>query len=386
MTEKKKARVDYIDWLRIMAVFLLIYFHSARIFDDREPFYVKSAELSRALSALIIVIGAWQMQLFFLLSGAGSFFALGFRSGRQYSWERFKRLFIPLVFGTCVIVPPQAYYTLLGRPGFDKSYLAFLPQFFDFNPATAGGYRGTFEWAHLWFLAYLFTYSLLCIPLFLYLKKESGKKLIDKIANFFDKPGMIFLPAAWLAVLEMLLRPKWPGFQTLIDDWANFTTYISYFTFGFIFCMDDRFAKAIERQLKIIITFAIVCMIAVLAIETIDPKIPGGYNPARLLLLAFHAFNTWVWVIAVMGLGRKLLNFKRWPLDYLNQAAFPFYVLHQTVIVVLGYYVLKMSVSVGVKYLIITTAALCSTLLIYDIFVRRTNPTRFLFGMKPINK
>jgi glucans biosynthesis protein C len=386
MSEKNRARVDYIDWLRILAVFLLIYFHSARIFDDREPFYVKNAELSRALSALIIVIGAWQMQLFFLLSGAGSFFALGFRSGGQYAWERFKRLFIPLAFGTCVIVPPQAYYTLLGRPGFDKSYLAFLPQFFAFNPATAGGYRGTFEWAHLWFLAYLFTYSLLCIPLFLYLKKEGGKKLIDKVANFFERPGVIFLPALWLAVLEMSLRPKWPGFQVLVDDWANFTTYISYFIFGFIFCMDDRFAKTIGRQLKTIIALAIVCMLGVLAVEGIDPDIPAGYNPAHLLQLAFNAFTTWVWVIALLGLGGKFFNFKRWPLDYLNHAAFPFYVLHQTVIVVLGYYVIKLNTSVGLKYLIITTVALFTTLFIYDIFVRRTNITRFLFGMKPIKK
>jgi glucans biosynthesis protein C len=384
--EAKRIRVDYIDWLRIMAVLLLIYFHSARIFDDREPFYVKSEQLSRALSALIIVIGAWQMQLFFLLSGAGSFFALGFRSGGQYAWERFKRLFIPLVFGTCVIVPPQGYYTLLGKAGFDKSYLAYLPQFFAFNPATAGGYRGTFEWAHLWFLAYLFTFSLLCIPIFLYLKKESGRKLVDRLAGFFEKPGVIFLPAVWLAILEMALRPRWPGFQTLINDWANFTTYISYFIFGFVFCMDDRFAKAIERQLKIVAALAIVCMFSLLAIETIDPKIPEGYNPARLLLDAFHAVNTWVWVIALIGLGRKFLNFKHWPLDYLNQAAFPFYVLHQTAIVLIGWYVIRLNTNVAVKYLLITTLALFTTLVIYDSFVRRTNPTRFLFGMKPIKK
>jgi len=381
-----KKRVDYIDWLRIMAVFLLIYFHSARIFNIDEPFYAKNAQLSMSLSALIVVIGAWQMQLFFLLSGAGSFFALGFRSGRQYAWERFKRLFIPLVFGTCVIVPPQAYYTLLGRPGFDKSYLAFLPQFFAFNPATAGGYRGTFEWAHLWFLAYLFTYSLLCAPLFVFLKKEGGKKLIEKVAKFFEKPGAVFCPALWFVFLNVLLRPRWPGFQNLVDDWANFTTYISYFIFGFVFCCDDRFGKAVDRHANLALALAVLFMLAVLGIEATDISFTPGYTLPFLAWAAFRSINTWVWVVALMGLGRKFLNFKRWPLDYLNQAAFPFYVLHQTVIVVIGYYVIKWSASVGVKYLILTTAALCVTLFIYDIFVRRTNPARFLFGMKPIKK
>lgn len=384
--EKNRIRVDYIDWLRIGAVLLLIYFHSARIFNFDEPFYIKNEQLSKFLTGLIIMIGAWQMELFFLLSGAGSYFALGFRSGRQYAWERFKRLFIPLVFGTCVIVPPQAYYTLLGRPGFDKTYLGFLPQFFAFNPETAGGYRGTFEWAHLWFLAYLFVYSLVCVPLFLYLKKEGGKKLAEKAAKFFEKPGAIFYPALWCMFLNVLLRPTWPGFQNLLDDWANFTVYISYFIFGFVYCCDDRFGKAVDRHANLALALAILFMAAVMGIEATDISFTRGYNPAFLAWVAFRSINTWVWVVALLGLGRKYLNFQHRSLNYLNQAAFPFYVLHQTVIVVIGWYVVRWSASVGVKYLVLTTAALSSTLLIYDLLVRRNNITRFLFGMKPIKK
>jgi glucans biosynthesis protein C len=379
----ERVRTDYIDWLRIFAVLLLIYFHTARIFDLLGPFYVKSANTSVALTVVILFLDVWHMHLFFLLSGAGTFFALGFRSGRQYSWERFKRIFIPFAFGTCVLIPPQGYYTLLSHADFHKTYLQYLPQFFAIDPKTAGGYRGTFEWGHLWFLLYLYTFSMVALPVFLYLKKPAGQKLVSRLAELVERPAGIFLAALPFMVLEIALRPHWPnGNQNLLDDWANFFTYISFFITGFILCAEPRFGKAIDRALKISLPAALVFMMALMFMYGLDFTQHRSYAPSYLAFTAFRSFTTWLWILALLGLARRFLNFSNRVLKYANPAAYPFYILHQTVIVIIGYYVLKLGLRVPLGYLIITTASLVGSILIYDLCIKRWNPVRFLFGMK----
>jgi peptidoglycan/LPS O-acetylase OafA/YrhL len=378
-----RARTNYIDWLRIIAVLLLIYFHSARIFNVGEAFYTKSQQTSLTLSAFIGILDVWHMHLFFLLSGAGTFFALGFRSRGQYAKERFKRIFIPFVFGTLVIIPPQGYYTLLRNPDFHLNYLQYLPQFFKIDPKTAGGYRGTFEWGHLWFILYLYVFSMLALPLFLYLRSEAGKKIIARIGQLMEKPGMIFLPLVPLGLFEVLLRPGWPSTHALFNDWANFVNYILFFIFGYLLCADPRFGNAIDRSLKYSAPGAAVAMFVYLAMYPLKLNAAPGYNPAFMAFIFFRSITTWFWILFLVGLGRKYLDQPSRFLPYLNQAAYPFYILHQTVIVIIGYYVLKLGMRMPIEYAIITTASLIGSLLIYDLCIKRWNPVRFLFGMKP---
>ncbi len=120
-----ERRID-LDWLRIVAVLLLIPFHGARVFDIFTPFYVKNAELSPWLSyAVVAFLNAWQMPLLFLIAGASTWYALGSRGGGRYVGERLKRLLVPFVFGTLVIVPPQMYLALLHRVQTTASYLGY---------------------------------------------------------------------------------------------------------------------------------------------------------------------------------------------------------------------------------------------------------------------
>jgi glucan biosynthesis protein C len=147
---------------------MLIPFHTARIFDDW-PFYVKSVESIPGLIEFIKIVNQWHMHLFFLLAGASSYFALKFRSRKEFVIERIKRLFIPLLFGVAVIIPPQSYLRLfddvrkvwpewaaqyfIGGPDYQKSFFAFYTDYFN-GPFP----EGNFEWGHLWFLAYLFVF------------------------------------------------------------------------------------------------------------------------------------------------------------------------------------------------------------------------------------
>lgn len=385
VVKNKPERRHDIDWLRVLAVLLLIYFHSARIFDPW-GFYVKNEPSSEAMGAFIGFVHQWHMPLLFLVSGAATWFSLGSRTGGEYAGERLRRLIIPLIFGSLVIVPPQVYCMRLenlahGRLSaykFSGSYLKFYPHFFDGIAP-----RGNFEWAHLWFLGYLFVFSLLVLPLFLFLRKGSGRPLTSRLAALCERRGGIFLLAIPLALIQATLRARWPGWQNLYDDWANFSFYLTFFIYGYILCSDAGFMRAIDRHGKAALLMGMASVLVLFALERTGNAPARGYSLGWTLYMILNGFNSWFWIVAILGFGRRYLNFTNSALRYANEAVLPFYILHQTVIVVIGYYVVRWNMGVTGKFLVITTASLAATVLIYDAFVKRVGFMRFLFGMRP---
>ena len=385
MTVIDKQRRYDIDWLRVFAVLLLIPFHTAQIFNNHD-FYVRNSELSAiGMDIFTLFVHQWHMPLFFFVSGAATWFALGFRTKGQYSSERAKRLLIPLVFGTLALIPPQVYCMRLtgssfGRSAeyvFQGSYFQFYPQFFDGIAPS-----GNFEYGHLWFLLYLFVFSLIALPIFMYLRKEAGKNLVSRLADVCEKPGAIFLLGIPFAIIQAALRAKWPGFQNLYDDWANFFFYITFFIYGYVLVSDERFKKAIERQRNISLAMGAV-LISLIFIWRWGVGGPASdYSPAWLLYMILHGFNTWFWVIAILGFGSKYLSSTNRPLLYSSEAALPLYVLHQTAIVVIGYYVIRWNLNVMGKFMSLCILSTVAIVVCYEIVVKRTNLTRFLFGMK----
>ena len=123
---KPERRYD-LDWLRVLAVLLLIYFHTAKIFDypafDYFDWHIKNNQVSARITVFTWFVHQWQMPLFFLLSGAGTWYSLLLRTPNKYLMERVKRLLIPLVFGTLVLVPPQVYLERLRTSGYQGTYI-----------------------------------------------------------------------------------------------------------------------------------------------------------------------------------------------------------------------------------------------------------------------
>lgn len=176
VTAGRATRRHDLDWLRSVAVLLLIPFHAARIFDVWEPFYVKDAQLSMGLSYLIALIVPWHMPLLFLIAGSATWFALGSRSPAEYLGERFRRLFIPFVFGTLVVVPPQAYLARLREPGYSAG-----GYFRDFRDLT--GYFGSFTPGHLWFIFFLFVIACAVLPLAVACKGEAARGRLARLGE-----------------------------------------------------------------------------------------------------------------------------------------------------------------------------------------------------------
>jgi glucan biosynthesis protein C len=370
-----------IDWLRTLAVLLLFPFHTARIFDIWEEFYVKSEQTSKALSYIIAYLGPWHMPLFFLLAGASTWFALRKRSGAVYTKERIKRLLVPFIFGVLVLIPPQSYLGLRNHSDYAGSFWHWFPSFFQPISEDMDGYfLGGHTWGHLWFIAHLLLYSLVALPLFLYLNREAGQRLIGRLAVFCTRRGMIFLFG-----IPLLLTLSFPDIAG-----GNPLFYILLFIYGYILMADARFGEAVGRHRAVALALG-PAVLVILAYFNVTHW-PKGIPDWLLSLLSDYAeaFIPWFCLIALLGYAEQFLSFTNRLLKYSAEASYPFYIIHQTAIVVIGFYVIQWEgspslgagFSLGIKFLIILFASVVATVLVYDLLVKRYNATRFLFGMR----
>ncbi len=383
---KPQRRYD-VDALRVLAVLLLIYFHTAMAFAAWETWHVRNAELSMAAQWLIMFIHQWHMPLLFLLAGSSTFFALHFRTSRQYVGERFKRLFIPLLFGILVIIPPQVYIeristwmtTRTSPINFTGTFFQFYPRFFECCYSD-----GNLTWQHLWFILYLIVYSLVALPIFRHFRTPAGQARISGLAAIFGRGANIFWLALPLVVIEIALRHRFPHWQDLIHDWTNHFHFMTVFIYGYVLFADERFQDAIARNKKRALALGIVGTAGYFAAIYFARAVVGQPSMETLgywAQMSLRALSEWGWIVAFLGYGRQYLNKPSRLLRYASEIAYPFYILHQTVIVILGYYVLRWDAGILVKYAIISTAALGVTVFLCEA-IKQTNITRFLFGMK----
>jgi peptidoglycan/LPS O-acetylase OafA/YrhL len=305
---------------------------------------------------------------------------LNFRSVRQYLKERSLRLILPFIFGVLVIVPPQPYFGMRLSTGKDISYFDFYPSFFTM-PETPAGYTGGFTVAHLWFIIFLFLISLMALPLFYFFRSKAGKGFAKRLADFFTPSYRIFLLAIPLIGLDRLLDYNWNSLSELI---FFFIFYLTFFIFGYILMTDRRYEESIERVKKAALIFGPLLFFVVRGIEA------TGVIPGLLQQLILHLFYRgtfpWLTILAVLGYGKRFLNKPSKPLLYLGEASYPVYILHQSVIVAIGLYVVGWEAGILAKYIFVTIAGYIGTFAVYELLVRRFNAVRFLLGMRPKRK
>jgi len=384
MRPERAERLPELDWLRVFAVLLLVYYHTAAIFVHWDS-VVNNPEPSLWADIFILFVDQWYMPLFFLIAGASTRFSLERRSGLAYAGERMKRLLVPLVFGMLVVVPPQVYFERLQDGLFRGSFLDFYGRLFD------GVYpAGNLSWHHLWFVAYLLVLSLCSLPVLLWLK-GSGWPVLVKFCGLLRRRSLwLFLPGLPLAAAETLLRPKFAGPANFVNDWASVCLFWLFFLYGNILYSDAGLLETVEscwgRILAVAVGSSLVGGFLFFAgqIPGYGNPLPQGLSPGWALLMLLRGVNAWAWVLFWVALVRRRLAFRNRLLEYASEAAYPFYILHETWIVAIGYQVVRLDWGVAAKYLAISTAGLAATLFSYEILVRRIAPIRFFFGMRPV--
>ncbi|UOQ68812.1 acyltransferase family protein [Hymenobacter volaticus] len=359
-----------LDWLRVLAFSLLIFYHTGMIFVGWD-FHIQSSTKSAGLVLPMVFLNQWRMPLLFVISGVGVTFALGRRTASQFVRERLLRLLLPLAFGMVVVVVPQVYYERLTQGATYSSLLDFYPHYFE------GVYpHGNFTWNHLWFIAYLLVFSLVSLPLFLQLRKPAAQGALTFLNQWLQRPGRLLLFALPLVFIQLVLRPYWADNRNLISDWFNFSFYLTLFSYGYLLGPLSGFWQAAERQRYLFLLLG-------LAAFSFNYWGDDYYYPllGGAIKRAVQGINCWCWILICVGFGRRYLNRNSPLLQRANEAVYPFYILHQTVLIALGYYVLQWSVPNAVSFLVIALGTFGGTLLLYAI-IYHSAVLRVLFGMK----
>jgi peptidoglycan/LPS O-acetylase OafA/YrhL len=382
------VRRPELDTLRIVIVLGLVFFHAALVFDAGDDFYVKNAETTGVTTVLAGFGVVWAMPLLFLVAGFGARHSLRKRGPGRFAVERLLRLGVPLVFATLTIVPLPQWLRLRAEPGYDESYWEFLPRFFDVRFAPADFpfvLRGeVFETGHLWFVVLLLAFSLMLVAVVVRLPQHVRRRAVEACATAAGRAGVVLLPAIPLAVVGALL-----GLEEGLAAWSRWA-YLLFFLYGFVIATDERFGAAVRRHARVA---------AVLAVVAFGASAPGfitagtdlftAMTPLAVVSRMLFSVSGWCCLVALLGLlDRPRSGPSGAPREtsavaaYLAAAALPFYVLHQPIVVAVAYLVVPGQAPIIVEYAVIVAISLTLTVAAYDILVRRTRITRFLFGMR----
>jgi hypothetical protein len=351
-----------------------------------DDWHIKNHETSYLMMESNLFLHLFRMPLLFFISGTVSYFMMQRRSAWSFIGLRFRRLFIPLLVGMFIIVPPQIYMERLNT-GFHGSYWDFYKTVFNFVPYP----KGSFSWHHLWFIAYLFLYDLLFAPLFMWLISPKSDWFKGKLANLAERKWVYVLMLPGIIWYTLLAR-QYPETNDLFHDGCYFVYWLFFLLAGFVCITQPRLMDSLERNRRFALTigFLGIVLYDYLRWNKIEPGHDAWLFKNGLFTYCFTALRPiigWSWVLALVGYGKKYLTSKHPALDYLNQAVYPFYILHQTVIVVLVYYIVETpNESILSKYIYTVGITLFITVGVYHLLIRPYALTRFLFGMKPKGK
>jgi glucans biosynthesis protein C len=363
--ENQTVRRYDLDWLRVAGVLAVFIFHSFHFFDLGD-WSVKNGITYGWISALMDFMAVWVMPLIFLVSGASVYYAVNKSNAAKFIRDKIMRLFVPLLVGVFTFSIMQVYLERVSHGQFQGSFLDFVPHYFEgvYFPGSTGNFA--FHGMHLWYLLFLFVFTLAFMPLFWWFKGKYGSRLLYELGDLLAKqwaPLLLLLPT----VIIQNLTDK--GDHIVNGGW-RIVHYPWFFLAGYLIVSREKLQLRIIKMRWIFAGLAI----ALLALSIIQHR---GLNNHQDILV-------WLELLAVLGFAMKRLNFSNKFLVYANEAVMPFYILHQNILLLLGFFVVGWAVHDIAKFLIIVISTLMAIMVLYEYLIRRYNWLRILFGMKMI--
>jgi hypothetical protein len=376
--EGEGRRID-LDWVRIAAFGLLILYHVGMLYVSW-GFHIKSEHRITALEPLMLVLNPWRLALLFLVSGAATRFMLRKYAIGPLLRSRSFRLLIPLIFGMLVIVPPQAYDQIVESLGYPAGFLDFYTQhYFSFGAqfCRPGPCIVLPTWNHLWFVVYLWVYTMALGAVVVAFPGLIGW-VERRLAPVLSGVLLPIVPSVMFAVYRLALLPSFPSTHALFGDWYNHALFATVFLLGFLLARADAFWDAIERQRWLALGFAAGFFLSWLAVRWASPspllKIYGGIA---------YGFYQWLCIIAVLGFARRWLTVDSAARKYLTDAIFPYYIVHQTAIILIAHELHGLDLPTWLEAGIVISGTFAACVLTYEI-ARRVAILRPLFGLRAV--
>jgi hypothetical protein len=381
--ELNQERIHYLDWLKVLIVYGIVVFHVALVFAVG-TWLVSNHDRSLALSAFAGFCFPWGIPAMFLIAGADSWFGLRSRSLASFLRERFLRLMVPLVPGLLILTPLQRFVTSSNPPPSLDRFLGFYLGFFrSFRFSWTLQFISQY-WLHLWFLAYLFAITVACVPTLVWLRKPAGRRMTSWLVAIANRRGGLIALAAPLVLTQVVLRPRFPAYQ----DWADVATYTVAFMWGAVWFSDPRFAVAIRQQIRWLLAAGILAAVGMGSLAWFAHIPPAGAVGAQVAAQVAQSLTwslfVWSWLLAVMYLGIRWLNFPNRAQHYAQESVLPVYVIHHPLVLLVASFVVTWNLGVWPKFIVILVLVFALTLSIYELGVRRWTVMRLLFGLGPL--
>ena len=367
------------DWLRVIALSLLIVFHAAVGFSPHWHWYVVDPHLSTPLDFFLEFIQRWRVTLVFVVSGAALMLAMRSRSPIEIVRERSRRLLIPLLFAIVVVIPPQIYLERLQRGEFHGSYPAFLTHLFNgIYPA------GNLSWHHLWFVPYVMVLSAVLLPLFGWMRSAAGQRLLEQPIDLIARHHLYWLLVVPLTLSESLLRLQPNYSHSFVCDRHGWAVFFLLMLLGGALALWPRLLAAVQRGRWVCV------LIGIAAFAALDERwLRIGADPRTLPPLACAEFcflsaaNVLGWLLAITGFVTRYLRRGSPVLTYATDAALPVYILHQTLTVIAVYFLHRVDWPLALKLPATILFTVAGAMAVYEFAIRRSSLLRLLFGMRP---
>lgn len=368
------------DWLRIGAFGLLILYHIGMVFVVW-GFHIKHPQIVNWAALPMLAVNAWRLSLLFVVSGYASRALLAKSPGLgRFAWSRTLRLLIPLIFGMAVIVPPQPWVELVVKYGYPGSYGQFwLHDYFRFHKL---GPLDLPTWNHLWFIAYLWVYTLLLAGAAALQSRLPWQDWFDRA---FGGIGVLLWPTLWLIAVHGWWFNMARETHAFVGDWVAHASYLPALLFGFGLARSERVMAAIARLWPWALAMAVIGYAAILAVEL---SWPGDTPAPRWVYRPYgvaHALQQWGAIVALIGVAERFWNRDAAVRPMLTEAVFPFYIIHQTIIVVVMYWLLGTGLGGLADFLILVAATVAGCWAFY-LIGRAIPPLRPLIGLSRLPK
>ncbi len=361
-----------IDWLRIIAILLVFLFHCIRPFDMID-WHINNTVQSEGMTIVMYFLGGAGMPIFFIIAGMATFYALRKVKGGQFALFRIIRLLVPFAIGLFTHIPLQVYLERVNHGDFVGTFSQFYPSYYNGTYAYGGNFD--FFGLHLWFLALLLVLSLLTLPFAVYFSKDKNLDKLDKFTNFLNKPGILFLFPIPILLIEIGNYLTGSHIYNL-GGW-NVFSHLLFFVYGYIFATNFKFRKTIEKHAIPAIVIVVACTVPLILQDSFNLS----ETMSNVLFWILGTIYSWCILIILLAFGSKFLDRNNKARKFLNELVLPFYVIHQTVIVVTAFFIVQLNIHFLAKFTILLLIALVASIVLLMI-IKYINPLRFMFGMR----
>lgn len=372
-----QPRLYYIDWIRIIAFSLLILLHGMVPFTAI-PWEINNDERSESLTRIVFWLHQWRLPLLFFVAGLGIHLSMKSRTIASFYGERFRRLFIPLLFAMFFFIPIQPYFEFLQKGKISPGYWNFYQQVWEWKVYP----DGPLTWSHMWFIVYLIAFILVLFPIFLLGKQKwvVGKRA--QLEHHFGNP--LLLGFAVLPIIGIIYKLfiEYPENGSLTEDWFAFTMFVTMLVYGYLVGASQAFWNKADHYRWITGGIAFISGTILFFVYWTPMPVFTVKDNRFVMYCVWNGVHIWSMILFWCGMAKHYLNKPSPVLRYLNEAVYPYFIIHQTIMVALGFYIVQWSLPMLIKCVLLIAISVMMVMAVYHLLIRKTKLTRFLFGMK----